>query len=59
MQKKRHSTSEAPSGFPASRSPAWISAITVSTPEIGRKLTNVPSPSEPPSRSIRPRSAAM
>ena len=43
---------------PAAASPSRTRATTCSAAESGRKFTNVPSPSSPPSRSILPRSAA-
>ena len=57
MQKKRQMTSVC--SRPAAASPSRTRATTWSTADSGRKLTNVPSPSSPPSRSIRSRSAAI
>ena len=52
-QKKRQMTSVGP---PA---PSRMRSTTCSVADSGRKFTNVPSPSSPPSRSMRSRSAAM
>ena len=55
MQKKRQTISVG--SRPAS--PSRTRATTCSAADSGRKFTNVPSPSSPPSRSMRSRSAAI